>query len=55
MQKQHKRHFEVCAIAAKNQGETGRKYAIEYLEGMLPSCMSNRAIKEIKEEIAKYK
>ena len=54
MQKQHKRHFEICALSAKNGGEWGRNHAIKYLEGMLPSCMSNRAIKEIKEEIAKY-
>ena len=55
MQKQHKRHFEVCALAAKNGGEWGRNHAVEYLEGMIRSAMSNRAIKEIKEEIAKYK
>ncbi len=52
MQKQHKRHFEICAQIAM-LGD--KAYAIRYLEGMLPSAMSNRAIKEIKEEIAKYK
>ena len=52
MQKQHKRHFEICAqIAALGD----KAYAVRYLEGMIASAMSKRALAEIKAEIAKYR
>ena len=51
MMKQHTRHFE---IAAQHSALGNTEAAIRYLEGMLRSAMSNRAVKEIQAEIAKY-
>lgn len=50
MMKQHTRHFQIAAQHATLNKEA----AIRYLEGMLRSAMSNRAVKEIQAEIAKY-
>ena len=50
--KQHIRPFQIAAIAATNGN---REYAIRYLQGMARSAMSDRALKDIKLEIAKYK
>ena len=51
MMKQHTRPFQIAAQhAALGNTET----AIRYLEGMLRSAMSNKAVKEIQAEIAKY-
>lgn len=49
--KQHIRPFQIAALAASNGN---RDYAIRYLQGMQRSAMSNRALKEIQLEIAKY-
>jgi hypothetical protein len=51
MMKQHKRHFEIAALAASN---TSRNMAVTYLQGLRRSAMSDRALKEINLEIAKY-
>ena len=50
--KQHTRPFQIAAMAATNGN---REYAIRYLQGMERSAMSDRALKEIQLEIAKYK
>ena len=50
--KQHIRPFQIAARAANNGN---REYAIKYLQGMERSAMSDRALKEIQLEIAKYK
>ena len=50
MMKQHTRHFQIAAQHAALNKET----AIRYLEAMLRSAMSNKAVKEIQAEIAKY-
>lgn len=50
--KQHIRHFQ---IAAQYSAMGDKEAAIRYLEGMLRSAMSNRAVKDIQAEIAKYK
>jgi hypothetical protein len=50
--KQHTRPFQIAAMAASNGN---REYAIRYLQGMERSAMSDRALKEIQLEIAKYK
>lgn len=52
MMKQHTRPFQ---IAAQHAALGNKEAAIRYLEGMLRSAMSNRAVKEIEAEIAKYK
>jgi len=49
--KQHIRHFQIAAQYAASGDKVS---AIRYLEGMLRSAMSNRAAKEIQQEIAKY-
>ena len=49
--KQHIRPFQIAAMAANNGN---REYAIKYLQGMQRSAMSDKALKEIKLEIAKY-
>tara|TARA_R110000796_G_C14402392_1_gene417769 strand:- start:355 stop:513 length:159 start_codon:yes stop_codon:yes gene_type:complete len=51
MMKQHKRHFEIAALAASN---TSRNMAVTYLRGLERAAMSNRALKEIQIEIKKY-
>jgi hypothetical protein len=51
MMKQHTKHFE---IASQYSALGNNEAAIRYLEGMLRSAMSNRAVKEIQAEIAKY-
>ena len=51
MMKQHTKHFE---IASQHSALGNTEAAIRYLEGMLRSAMSNRAVKEIQAEIAKY-
>jgi hypothetical protein len=51
MMKQHTRHFEIAAKAASNGN---KEYAIRYLQGMIRSAMSNKALKEIQLEVAKY-
>lgn len=50
MLKQHTRPFQIAAQHAALNKEA----AIRYLEGMLRAAMSNRAVKEIQAEIAKY-
>ena len=51
MMKQHKRHFEIAAMAAS---KGNKEYAIIYLQGMRRSAMSNKALLEINLEVAKY-
>lgn len=52
MLKQHTRPF---AVAAQHAALGNKESAIRYLEAMLRSAMSNRAVTEIRAEIAKYK
>lgn len=49
--KQHIKHFNLCAKAASNGN---KDYAINYLQSMLRSAMSNKAAQDIKAELAKY-
>jgi len=49
--KQHTKHFQ---IAAQYAASGDKASAIRYLESMLRSAMSARAIKEIQAEISKY-
>jgi len=51
MQKQHIGHFKIASKAASNGN---KEYAVKYLQSMLRSAMSKKAIKEIQTEIVKY-
>jgi hypothetical protein len=52
MQKQHIKHFSTVEKVVTATGN--KEYAVKYLQSMLRSAMSKKAIKEIQTEIAKY-
>lgn len=52
MQKQHVAHFNNVKKVVTATGN--KQYAVKYLQSMLRSAMSKKAVKEIQTEMAKY-